>query len=204
MTGFYHAGTLGAMSKLRAMGADVEGALEHVSVPSYVIDSTGVIRWVNEAARRVVGDARGRQFTSVVAAEDTRRARESFAQKIAGTAEVTDAGVVLLGRDGHRVAAEVSSVPLHRGDRVNGVFGQLSHVHDEPADPPPHPALTPRQTEVLQLLARGYSTKQMAKELHVSTETVRNHVRNVLQALGVHSRLEAVAMAHRDHVLARQ
>ena len=83
MTGFYHVGRLGDVSKLRAIGADVERALEQVNVPSYVIDSSGVIRWVNAAARKIVGDARGRQFTSVVAAEDTRRARESFAQKIA-------------------------------------------------------------------------------------------------------------------------
>ena len=190
------------MSKLRAIGADVEEALEDVNVPSYVIDSTGVIRWVNSAARRLVGDVRGRQFTSVVAAEDTRRARESFASKIAGTATVTDAEVVLLGEDGDRVSVEVSSVPLHRGDRVIGVFGQLSHVHDVPADPPAHPGLTPRQTEILRLLDRGYSTRQMAEELHISTETVRNHVRNVLQELGVHSRLEAVTLARREHIVA--
>jgi PAS domain S-box-containing protein len=189
------------MSKLRSMGADVEGALEQVNVPSYVIDSTGVVRWVNPAAHRLVGDVRGRQFTSVVAPEETRRARESFAQKIAGTAEVTDSEVVLLGGDGHRLAVEVSSVPLYRGGRVIGVFGQLSHVHDVLVDPPAHPSLTPRQTEILALLARGYSTKQMAAELHLSPETVRNHVRNILHALGVHSRLEAVAVANREHIL---
>lgn len=189
------------MSKLGAIGADVEGALEEVNVPSYVIDSTGVIRWINSAARRLVGDVRGRQFTSVVAAEDTRRAREVFAEKIAGTASVTDIEVVLVGRQGNRVSAEVSSVPLHRGDRVIGVFGQLSHVEETPADPPAHPALTPRQGEILQLLARGYSTRQMAEELHISTETVRNHVRHVLRTLGVHSRLEAVAVARREHVV---
>ena len=42
----------------------------------------------------------------------------------------------------------------------------------------------------------------MAEELHLSPETVRNHVRHVLQALGVHSRLEAVALARREHVVA--
>ena len=201
MTGFYHVGRLGGVSKLREIGADVEGALEEVNVPSYVIDSTGVIRWVNSAARRLVGDARGRQFTSVVATEDTRRAREVFAEKIAGTASVTDAEVVLVGPQGNRVSVEVSSVPLHRGDRVIGVFGQLSHVEENAADPPAHPALTPRQGEILQLLARGYSTRQMADELHISTETVRNHVRHVLRTLGVHSRLEAVAVARREHVV---
>jgi PAS domain S-box-containing protein len=93
----------------------VEEVLEHVNVPSYRIDRSGVIRWVNEAGRRIVGDVRGRQFVSVVAPEETRRARELFARKILGTANVTDAGVVLIDRDGERVGVEVSSVPLYHG-----------------------------------------------------------------------------------------
>ena len=64
---------------------------------------------------------------------------------------------------------------------------------------PPH--LTPRQTEVLRLLQKGYSTGQIAQELHLSTETVRNHVRHLLRALGVHTRLEAVAAAQREHLV---
>ena len=48
---------------------------------------------------------------------------------------------------------------------------------------------------MLGLLQRGYSTKQIGQELNVSTETVRNHIRGVLHALGVNSRLEAVAAA---------
>src|SRR4029079_4689395 len=46
---------------------DVEGALASVSVPSYVLDDFGVIRWINPAAERLLGDVRGRHFTSVVA-----------------------------------------------------------------------------------------------------------------------------------------
>jgi PAS domain S-box-containing protein len=64
----------------------VEAVLEHINVPSYLIDATGVIRWVNPAARSIVGDVRGRQFTSVVAPEEARRARELFARKIVGQA----------------------------------------------------------------------------------------------------------------------
>src|ERR1043166_9477924 len=90
----------------------LEEVLEHVNVPSYVIDRSGVIRWVNLAGRNVVGDVRGRQFTSVVAPEETRRARDLLARKIIGGAKVTDAGVVLVGADGERVAVEISSVPL--------------------------------------------------------------------------------------------
>src|SRR5215471_4267784 len=186
---------------LQAMGANLETTLEHVNVPSYVIDRAGVVRWMNPSASSVVGDQVGRQFTSVVAPEDTRRARELFARKILGNTEVTDAPVAVVGADGERVAVEISSVPLRQGEHVVGVFGQVSSVLEEPhAHPELH--LTPRQEEVLRLLERGRSTVQIAEELHVSRETVRNHVRHLLHALGATSRLEAVALARGDLVAA--
>jgi PAS domain S-box-containing protein len=188
------------MSRLRDMGADLEDALDRVNVPSYVIDEHGIIRWVNPAAEELVGDVRGRQFTSVVAPEDNRRAREAFSKHFVGEEDV-DAPVVLLGADGDRVSVEVSSVCLFRGHRVVGVFGQLVDV-DEEAPRAPHRDLTPRQSEVLRLLEHGYSTDQIADRLHLSPETVRNHIRAVLRALDVHSRLEAVAVARRDHLAA--
>jgi PAS domain S-box-containing protein len=188
------------MSGLRAIGGDVEGALERVNVPTYVIDRAGVIRWLNPAGLRLVGDVRGRQFTSVVAPEDRRYVRDLFAQKVLGTASVTDAEGILIDQHGDRVAVDISSVPLMRGGHVIGVFGQVLHEEAQPA--PAHPALTPRQAEVLRLLEHGRSTRQIAQQLHLSPETVRNHVRAVLRALGVHSRLEAVAIARRDHLLA--
>jgi PAS domain S-box-containing protein len=187
------------MTGLHAVGGDIRAALETVNVPSYVIEPTGVIRWVNRAARRLVGDVRGRQFTSVVAPEETRRAREQFARKIAGTQKVTDAAVVLLDDSGDRVNCEVSSVPLLEGHQIVGVFGQISDIESEPPPAPP-PHLTPRQVEVLHLLQRGASTHQIAGELQLSPETVRNHVRHLLKALGVHTRLEAVARARSEHV----
>ena len=64
-----------------------------------------------------MGDVTGRQFTSVCAPEETRRAREVFASKIAGTAKVTDAEVVLVQEDGERIGVEVSSVPLYSAAR---------------------------------------------------------------------------------------
>jgi PAS domain S-box-containing protein len=186
-------------SSLEALDADVEAALEHVSVPSYVIDASGIIRWVNPAARRIVGDCRGRQFTSVVAPEDRRRAREVFAQKVVGNKVVTESNGIIIGADGERYDCEVSGVRLTRGGHVVGVFGQVPHMaaRDEPREP--HPHLTPRQAEVLTMLEHGRSTAQIAGELHLSQETVRNHVRHLLRALGVNSRLEAVAAARRLH-----
>jgi PAS domain S-box-containing protein len=180
------------MSSLEEMGGDIEGALEAISVPSYVIDASGVIRWLNPAATRLVGDVRGRHYTSVVAPEETRRARELFTQKILGTADVTDVEAVVLDEHGARIDVEISSVPLRRGGHVIGVFGQFADVPGR-SSAAPHPQLTPRQTEILRLLQRGRSTDQIAQELKISKETVRNHIRDLLRALGAKSRLEAVA-----------
>lgn len=179
-----------------AVGGDAERALESVGVPSYVLDTTGVVRWINPAAERLVGDVRGRQFTSVVAPEDSLRARELFTQKVLGTAPSTDTTGVLISAAGARVAVEISSVPLMSGERIVGVFGLFEGQPDDSARPPT-PHLTPRQVEVLRLLEQGRSTKQIADQLNLSPETVRNHVRRLLQALGVNSRLEAVAAARR-------
>jgi PAS domain S-box-containing protein len=191
--------TIPVVSQLREVGGDVEGALERVNVPSYVIDDHGIIRWVNQAGRRLVGDVRGRQFTSVVAPEDSSRAREAFASHFVGAKDV-EASVRLLNADGEHVSVEVSSVCLFDGQRIVGVFGQLVDIDDEP-ERPLHPHLTPRQGQVLRRLELGRSTDQIAAELHLSVETVRNHVRALFRALGVHSRLEAVALARQDHLL---
>lgn len=179
-----------------AIGGDVEQALTGIPVPSYMLDTAGVVRWINPAAERLLGDVRGRHFTSVVGPEDRARARELFARKVLGTTSATETTGVLVSTDGARLVLEVSAVPLKDGHRVVGVFGLLSgRPDDEASVPPAH--LTPRQAEVLRLLEQGRSTKQIARELHLSTETVKNHVRHLLRALGVNSRLEAVAAVRR-------
>lgn len=189
------------MARLADLGANVESALERVRVPAYIIDRDGIIRWINPAAERIVGNVRGRQMTSVLAPEERRRGREIFTRNLLGPPEGSDNRGVLLTEDGERFAAELSAVPLERGGHVIGVFGQMKDVEDE-APPLAHPHLTPRQSEVLRLLEHGRSTDQIAKELNLSVETVRNHIRNLMQALGVHSRLEAVAVARHDHLIA--
>ena len=80
------------------------------------------------------------------------------------------------------------------------MFGQVVDIQVDEPPPTAHPDLTPRQTEVLRLLELGRSTNQIAAELHLSVETVRNHIRHILRALGVNSRLEAVALTRRGHL----
>jgi DNA-binding NarL/FixJ family response regulator len=57
--------------------------------------------------------------------------------------------------------------------------------------------LTPREREILQLLADGLTTRAIARRLHIAPNTVRSHVQGLLSKLQVHSRLEAVAFAAR-------
>ena len=52
--------------------------------------------------------------------------------------------------------------------------------------------LTPREKEIFHLLDQNYSTRDIAKKLNISEKTVRNHISNVIQKLGVESRIQAV------------
>jgi DNA-binding NarL/FixJ family response regulator len=61
--------------------------------------------------------------------------------------------------------------------------------------------LTARQHDVLELLAEGASTEQIAQQLFLSEQTVRNHVQHILNRLNTHSRLQAIAMAHREGLI---
>jgi two-component system NarL family response regulator len=65
----------------------------------------------------------------------------------------------------------------------------------------PAPVLTARELEVLKLVARGMSNKDVADELFISENTVKNHVRNILEKLHLHSRMEAVMYAVRKRLL---
>jgi len=62
----------------------------------------------------------------------------------------------------------------------------------------PHVALTSREHEIVQLLARGLSTRAISQELNISETTVRNHVQHVMEKLSTHSRTEAVLRAVRE------
>lgn len=62
-------------------------------------------------------------------------------------------------------------------------------------------ALTPREIEVLQLMAEGRSSRDIADMLVLSVSTIRNHTQNVLTKLGAHSRLEAVTIATRQGII---
>jgi DNA-binding NarL/FixJ family response regulator len=115
----------------------------------------------------------------------------------------------------------VSSDRVEPRDRVAGLYLGADDYLPKPFDPgellarvrrllprasspeaaSPVAALTPRERDVLVLLARGNSQSAIAAELGISSKTVGNHLQNVLVRLGVHSRAEAVALAYRDGVI---
>lgn len=177
-------------------------ALAEVGVPAYLIDRDGTIRWVNRATEQLLGEVVGRKFTRFVAPEDVHAAREIFARKLLGRAGATDFTLRLLDPTGRRVTVEFNSVPVREDGSVVGVFGLGRPLQTtEAPGPGPAPALTPRQHEILRLLAQGLSTGTIAGSLGLSEETVRNHIRALLAALDAHSRLEAVAVARRYGLL---
>jgi two-component system nitrate/nitrite response regulator NarL len=75
--------------------------------------------------------------------------------------------------------------------RTNGASGNGVPGPDVMAE------LTPREREVLSLLAAGRSSAQIARELVISPRTLGTHVQHILSKLGVHNRTQAVALAHR-------
>jgi PAS domain S-box-containing protein len=178
---------------VRPRPGDVVAALERLPVPTWTIGLDRTVTWMNPAARELMGDLVGQRVPVGFAPESEKVAMDAYARKLLGGAESTEYEAVMLDRHGQRFVAEVSSVRLETDGHVMGVFGQ---VRPERTLPPVRTnELTPRQGEVLRYLAEGGSTTHMAELMGVSVETVRNHIRDLLKRLGVHSRLEAVITA---------
>lgn len=75
----------------------------------------------------------------------------------------------------------------------------IKKTDDRP--PLPTPRLTDREMEVLRLVAKGLNNRDIARELYISENTVKNHIRNILEKLQLHSRMEAVVYAVREKLL---
>jgi two-component system NarL family response regulator len=80
-------------------------------------------------------------------------------------------------------------------------FASLAKKSEERQQQVPAPRLTDREMEVLRLVARGLGNREIAKELFISENTVKNHIRNILEKLQLHSRMEAVVYAVREKLL---
>lgn len=135
---------------------------------------------------------------AIVAMDASGSARVAVERKDATTVRVELLGLALHGTQ-HGVSGYLT---IHRevpdGD---GAEKARPGAAREQADRAAVQSLTPRQIEVLQALADGRTSRQIANDLYISVRTVQNHIANILRRLGVHRQLQALVMAIRYDVV---
>jgi DNA-binding CsgD family transcriptional regulator/tetratricopeptide (TPR) repeat protein len=122
------------------------------------------------------------------------RCRWRLAEALLGAGDREQATAA--ARAAHETATALGAAPLRAALQALARRGRLDLGAGLRA-PRPLAGLTPRELEVLRLLAEGRSNRQIAERLFISGKTASVHVTNLLAKLGVHSRLEAAAMARR-------
>jgi DNA-binding NarL/FixJ family response regulator len=98
------------------------------------------------------------------------------------------------------VAGGQSLISPSMASKLISEFAQLVK-RDDDRQQVPAPRLTERELEVLRLVARGMNNRDIARQLFISENTVKNHIRNILEKLQLHSRMEAVVYAVREKLL---
>jgi PAS domain S-box-containing protein len=182
--------------------------VDSLVVPASLHDVEGRFVRVNEAAERASGKSNaqwlGRHFTEPLPPGAREKVAALFRRAVE-RGEPTDFETVFVDASGNLRGVRAQHLPLCRDGAIVGVL-ILAFAGALPPSLPigvePQPRLTPRQREVLELVAAGLSTSEIAKKLTLSTETVRNHLRSVFRELNVHNRPEAIAAARRLGLLA--
>ena len=176
----------------------LEAMLGALPVPAYTNDLNGFVTWQNDAARAVAGDRVGIHYSEAVPPNELQRSRETWAAvTLSGATRRRNARFKTAS--GKLVHLQVITSPVKRDGRVVGVFGIAIPLGERTG--PVAAELSPRQEDVLRLLLQAKTTSQIADELHLATETVRNHIRNLLKALGAQNRLEAALIALREGLI---
>ena len=81
---------------------------------------------------------------------------------------------------------------------------RLTRALRRPPPPDPLQPLSPRERDVLQLIARGYSNRQIARDLAIGEQTVKTHVRSILTKLSLQDRVQAAIFALRHQADSRE
>jgi DNA-binding NarL/FixJ family response regulator len=131
--------------------------------------------------------------------EVLHRLRDDFGDSVAvvfisgeRTEEFDRTGGMLLGADDYIVK------PFANGEFIARVRRAIER--SSPSGPAAAPTLTPRELEILKLLAEGLDQKKISEALFITPKTVSTHIQRILLKLDVHSRAEAVAYAHRHRL----
>lgn len=170
-------------------------------------DVEGRFLYANPAAERASGRSNaewlGRLFSDPLP-PSAKRSVEAHFRRAVERGEPADFETVFIDASGQRRGVRAQHLPIRDGDEVVGVLILAfdARLSSREAGVMIVPTLTRRQTEILELVASGLTTAEIARELTLSAETVRNHVRSVLSKLNAHTRPEAVAAAQRLGLLA--
>jgi two-component system NarL family response regulator len=174
-----------AVAKAEEYAPDV--VLMDVRMPKVSgIDAARIIRDVIPSAKILmltVSDEEGDLYEAIKAGANGYLLKEISIEEVADAIRAVVAGQSL-------ISPAMASKLLTE-------FGALAKRVEERL---PAPRLTSREMDVLRLVARGMSNRDIADELSLSENTVKNHVRNILEKLHLHSRMEAVVYAVRERL----
>lgn len=175
----------------------LESSLGTLPVAAYANDLDGFVRWQNDAALQLAGDRRGTHYTQSVLPEDTQRAHETWVAVTIGGASRRRTSEYRTA-DGTLVRLHAVAAPIRSDGQIVGVFGIVLPAEMPSTAGGAHRELSRRQLDVLRLLVRAKSTREIADELHLAPETVRNHIAALLKCLDARTRLEAALIGLRD------
>jgi len=175
-----------------------------------VVNEEGVVTYVNDRFAETAGLARskvvGRTATSLFPAVEARKVRREFQHLREGTGNTYEARIAR--PDGR--GAQLVVMPFSRfgdGGRFKGYFAVVVRATAEAGEEGQTQALTAalaaraalasltaREREVLDALLAGDAVADIGEQLHISYHTARNHLKSIYRKLGVHSRVELVAL----------
>jgi DNA-binding NarL/FixJ family response regulator len=123
-------------------------------------------------------------------------------ESVIGALEAGARGYVLKGALEHDIAADIRHL-RNGGSPLSPVIARqvLKRLVPEHSTPVSDGLLTPRESEILNAIARGFSYAETAGLLHISVQTVHSHLKNIYKKLAVHSKTEAVFEADRRRLL---
>jgi DNA-binding NarL/FixJ family response regulator len=104
-------------------------------------------------------------------------------------------GYLLKGAGAEEITRAIEAVGRGEAMLAPSIARQVIAYVASPRAPEPFPDLTPRERELLDLVARGWSNARIAEHFTLSTKTVRNHVSNIMAKLRVHDRSQAIVAA---------
>jgi DNA-binding NarL/FixJ family response regulator len=145
------------------------------------VDATRVITAALPSTKVLVLSASG-EHSDVL--EAVKAGASGYLLKSASATELVDA-----------VQRTAAGDPVFTAGLAGLVLGEYRRMADAPSDGEPPPRLTDRETEVLRLVAKGMTARQIAEKLVLSHRTVENHVQSTLRKLQLHNRVELARYA---------